>query len=120
MHSEMTVGFKRLEVSCLVGTCPHEKLEAQKILISVSAVVNVPKVDALAATVDYGAMADVCRKTCQRRHRGLLETLAQEILNALMETFPMHALRVTLEKPSAFDDAECALVEIRGLQCAGR
>ena len=119
---QITIGFKKLEILCLIGTIPEEKVHVQKIYLTVSAALETPPIESLSSTIDYNVLADLCRRTCQMRHRELLETLAQDLRNALTENFPIRSLKIEIEKSSAIQDADCAFVELTQEMavCAGR
>ncbi len=122
MPLQVTIGFKRLEVECLIGTFPHEKTAPQTIRITLAARLKTAPQDFLSATIDYTTLADICKKICRERHRDLIETLAQDILEGITQVFEIERIKITLEKPAALKDAKFAFVEVEQEMavCAGR
>jgi dihydroneopterin aldolase len=54
--------------------------------------------DDLGSTIDYSAMADVAREVAASGERRLIETLAEEILEAVLRSFLVEETEVTVHK----------------------
>ncbi len=54
--------------------------------------------DDFARTIDYGAVAMLVRELAAARPRLLIETLAEEVADALLLNFPLREVAVELEK----------------------
>jgi dihydroneopterin aldolase len=107
------VGFEKLKVVCSIGIFPHERVLSQEILISLKVSFR-PAVlfsDAISSTIDYSLLAELCEQMALSRHRCLLETLACEIVEAVIQRFSCSYVWIRIEKPSAIAAANYAFVE---------
>ncbi|HEY2811317.1 MAG TPA: dihydroneopterin aldolase [Rhabdochlamydiaceae bacterium] len=112
MSDEMTVGFEKLKVRCLIGILPHERLQEQEIVMSLKVKsCSLLRSEEISATVDYTVLAALCKQIARSAHHGLLETLAQKILLAIAQQWDCRYGWIRLEKPAALASAECAFVE---------
>ncbi|MDU5018042.1 MAG: dihydroneopterin aldolase, partial [Corynebacterium sp.] len=58
--------------------------------------------DDLTKTINYAELADVAATIIEGPARDLIETVASEVADTIMETFEgLHAVEVTLHKPQA-------------------
>ena len=55
--------------------------------------------DDLSQTLDYGELYEVVSKVAGGREHGLVEALAERIVSALFENFPITRVRLTVRKP---------------------
>jgi FolB domain-containing protein len=102
----MLVGFEKLKVHCLIGILPHEQMQEQEIGISLKVKMRGD------AIIDYTTLAALCEQIARSSHHGLLETLAQKVLQAIVNQFQCHYGWIRIEKPAAIALAECAFVEL--------
>lgn len=105
-----------LEVRGGIGVYDHEKGVDQRLVIDVELEVDLraaAKADALAQTVDYDQVAEICREVVSARHHELIETVAETIAErmlALAET--VQGVTVRVDKPGAVPDAQTVRVEL--------
>ena len=69
------------------GVHPHEKVEPQRFEVDVELLLDLGpagQADALAATVDYGAVYDTTRRIVESTSRDLIEALAESIAAAVL------------------------------------
>ena len=86
------------------GVFDHEKLDGQDFTVDITLWLDLtPAVmtDDLAATVHYGELAQLAAGIISGPPRDLIEAVAGEIADTVMRTYPVHAVEVTLHKPSA-------------------
>ena len=107
----LRIGFRELEVRCLIGILPHELSKPQEIFISVE--VGLEDVDCEKLIVDYRDLAAVCEEVCLARHHPLLETLGKGILEALEARFPISSAKIRIDKPSALPKARATFIELQ-------
>ncbi|CAN5742160.1 dihydroneopterin aldolase [soil metagenome] len=71
--------------------------------------------DALATTVDYGPVIELCRDIVERRSFQLLEAIAEAVATAILRGTPAEGVVVRVRKPAVPVDADLdyAGVEIR-------
>jgi dihydroneopterin aldolase len=91
---------------------------AQRLWISVELWVRLadttPREDRLAEVVDYDFVRETVAERVGRGRIGLQETLADELLAAMLAHPRVVAARVTTEKPDVYADCESVGVEVSG------
>jgi dihydroneopterin aldolase len=104
------IEIRNLRVVGVHGVLPEERERAQPFSLDIVAWVDTAeaqRTDALADTVDYGALAQVAADVVSQRSYRLLEALAGRLADALLITDPrLEAVEVTVRKlrpPLALD-----------------
>jgi dihydroneopterin aldolase len=108
------------EVWINIGVHDFEKKGEQRVLINVDLYVplalSTPKADRLSEVLDY----DFIRRTVMGRisqgHIHLQETLADDLLRALLQHPQVRAARVSTAKPDVYPDCDAVGVEVFGLK----
>ena len=96
----------------LHGVYPRERVEGQTFIVDVALGVDTrtaARTDDLAATADYGVIADKIVAMIEGDPVNLIETLAQRIADVCLADPAVRAVEVTVHKPDApitvpFDD----------------
>ena len=86
------------------GVFDHEKRDGQTFLIDLTLWLDLTaavQTDDLRTTVHYGELAEMAAKVVAGPPRDLIEAVAGEIADTVMTTYPVHAVEVTIHKPSA-------------------
>lgn len=87
------------------GVFDFEKQEGQPFIVDVTCWMNFGAAgasDDLSDTVDYGALAELVAAVVEGPARDLIETVATEAAEKIMDTFgALHAVEVTIHKPKA-------------------
>ncbi len=87
------------------GVFDFEKQEGQPFIVDVTCWMNFAAAgasDDLSDTVDYGALAELVAAVVEGPARDLIETVATEAAEKIMDTFgALHAVEVTIHKPKA-------------------
>ena len=107
------------------GVFEHEKRDGQEFLVDVTVWIDLDtaaRTDQLADTLDYGALATRVAEIVGGKPRDLIEGVAAEVAEDVMADERVHAVEVTIHKPSApipltFDDVA---VTIRRSRRGGR
>lgn len=98
------------------GVFEHERRDGQDFLVDLVLWTDFTAAaasDDLADTVDYGALALFARDVVSGAPRDLIETVASQIADGIMDLAPqVHAVEVTLHKPQAPIPAEFADVAV--------
>lgn len=106
------------EVAVRIGVHGFEQQAAQRMLINVDLYVplalSTPKADALAEVVDYDFVRRVVAERVARGHIQLQETLADDLLAALLAHPGVRAARVATAKPDVYPDCAAVGVEVFG------
>lgn len=91
--------IRGLKIRSHVGVPDEERAEAQDLRAHVTLMVPpFPKEDDIYQTVDYKAVADGVREVASVGERQLIETLAQEIAQFILATYPVEEVAVEIEK----------------------
>ncbi|MET9029871.1 dihydroneopterin aldolase [Nocardia sp. NPDC004168] len=86
------------------GVFEHERRDGQEFLVDLTVWVDFDVAaasDDLAATVDYGALAERAVRIVQGPPRNLIETVVAEIADDVMTDPRIRSVEVVLHKPSA-------------------
>ncbi len=107
------------------GVFEHEKRVGQTFVVDLTVWLELSRAaatDNLAATVHYGELAQLAAGIVAGPPRDLIEAVAGEIADAVMRTYPVHAVEVTVHKPAApipLDFADVAVTIRRSLKRTG-
>lgn len=114
MESLLIVQGLTLKVS--IGAYEWEKHIIQNILIDLYLTLDIlaaSQSDDLAAALDYAELASQLQKIADLRHYHLLESLALQFKNALIETYPqIIQAKLVVHKPTALAKAKDVAIEI--------
>ncbi len=110
------------EVDIGIGAHAFEQGRPQRVRINVDLYVplacSTPVGDALHEVVDYDFVREIVRERVGRGHIQLQETLADDLLRALLAHPQVLAARVSTEKPDVYPDCEAIGVEVFGFKDA--
>jgi dihydroneopterin aldolase len=88
-----------LEILGRHGATPEEHERDQPFLYDLELELAEPGADRLEETVDYREVVALVHDVSEREARQLLETLAADVAEALVERFPLDRVRVRVRKP---------------------
>lgn len=117
-----TIEIRRLRVSTRIGVPAAERAEAQALWVTVRMVPgqNFERLaDNLARTIDYQAVAREIRQLAAAKPRCLIETLAVDTANFLLDNHPLQSVSVTVEK-HILPDTECVAAHVERARQAFR
>ena len=109
-RQQRLVFIRGLEMQARLGVHQHEKRGPQRIVVGVELAVEDPWAptgvgpDELARVVDYEKLVDLARAEVAKGHVLLVETLAERLATAALADLRVRRVRVTIEKPEAFED----------------
>jgi len=86
------------------GVLPEEKSEAQVFIVDLELFLDLRpagREDNLTLTVDYSQVHEMVKKLVEGPSFNLIEALADNIANDILEDFPVEAVGVTVYKPQA-------------------
>lgn len=113
-----TIRVNGLELECIVGLRPEERLVAQRVVVDIALGCDTReagRTGRIRATLDYDRIArDVVALLEFRRYK-LLEVAAEELALMLLSAYPSaHWVELTLEKPGALTGrARSASIQVR-------
>lgn len=94
-----TIVVRGLKLSCHIGVPAEERAAAQTLEAHLfMEVAGFPQTDEIEGTVDYKLVSDRVTALAAAGERKLIETLAQDIANLILDEFPVAKVRVELEK----------------------
>lgn len=109
-----TIEIRRLRVTCHIGVPDEERAAPQTLLLTVRMAPSQGFEglhDDIRHTIDYHAAAVELQALAAARPRRLIETLALETAEHLLETRPLSKVAVTIEK-QILPDTECVAVHV--------
>ena len=95
----MIVEIHGLELFGRHGVGEAERRDGQTFLFDVELELPAPAEDDIGATVDYRDVRDVLRELSDARSYNLLEALAADAAEAVVERFPVQRATVRVRKP---------------------
>lgn len=113
------VFVRDLMVEAIVGVHEHEKAGPQPLRISIDLTVSEfpgTTQDELEKVVCYEDVVSKVQLICRAGHVNLIETLAERITASCLADARVHAVRVRVEKPNAFEECASVGIEIERLQ----
>ncbi|MBZ8139738.1 diguanylate cyclase [Rubrivivax gelatinosus] len=106
------------EIKVNIGVHDFEKQGEQRLVINVDLwvplAVSTPREDRLAEVLDYDFIRSTVAERVARGHIHLQETLADDLLRALLAHPMVRAARVSTEKPDVYPDCAAVGVEVFG------
>jgi len=97
--STVRVELVGLELPGSHGVEEEERRREQPFVYDLWLDVSEPAADRIEATVDYRQVAELVREVSESRQFRLLEVLAGEVADALLERFPVESVRIRVRKP---------------------
>lgn len=108
--------LRNCTLSARIGAYDHEKQAAQRLVVNVDVyiplAVSTPSSDKLAEVVDYSFILDAINSLLSQGHIHLQETFCDTLAERLLAHPAVKAVRVSTEKPDAYDHAESMGVEV--------
>ena len=108
--------LRQLQVEAAVGLLDWEKTQTQFLELSCQLSLDFGKAaesDSITETIDYAQLRESIQAFCLSHRFYLLETLADNLANHLLATFPIaDTVWLSVIKPAIFADAEGAGVEM--------
>lgn len=105
-----------LEVWANIGVSDEERAQRQRLLVTldlrVKSIVLAAASDDVSLTVNYFTIAQRVKALASEQPRKLLETLAEEIAEDLLETFPLKKIELEIKK-FILPDAQHVSVKIK-------
>lgn len=105
-----TIFIKELEIFSKIGVYEEEKKHAQPLIVDIdiyTCLRQASQTDNLSDAIDYTQLIRHIECVCQAKHRQLLESLAQDILDTLFEDNRIQAIRISITKPKAVKETRC-------------
>jgi len=107
--------IKGLRFDCIVGINPQERINPQPLQfdLEVGFDISIAAADAdIRSTVDYGVIATNVETFVKARQFLLLETLAEETAQMILDRWMVRSVRLMVLKPLAIPNADAAGISI--------
>ena len=111
-----TVFIKNLEVLPIIGVYDFEREKPQRVLVDIEMLADLRIAgndDALASTVDYGAVVSLVERLAKNNTSELLESFGERICEQIFAHFSVNQLTLTLHKPDIIESAKSVGVILR-------
>ena len=111
-----TVRIERLELDCIIGINPWERLTKQSITIDIEMNADLSaagKSDAIEDTINYRDISKAVTAEIEASSYGLVEALGARVAEICLEDEKTQSVEVTVRKPGAVRKAEAVGVVIR-------
>jgi len=111
-----TVRIERLELDCIIGINPWERLTKQRITIDIEMNADLSaagKSDAIEDTINYRDISKAVTAEIEESSYGLVEALGARVVELCLEDERTQSVAVTVRKPGAVRKATAVGVVIR-------
>lgn len=102
------VFIEGLTVETVIGVYQWEKRIRQKLVFDIQLRADTRKAagdDAIDLTIDYAAVSEKITDMVSQMQVELVETVAEQVAQMLLSTFPIASVRIKLAKPGAVPNA---------------
>jgi dihydroneopterin aldolase len=109
-----TIEIRRLRVDCLIGVPDDERATPQTLLVTLCLTPSQgfeSLADDISRTIDYHAVSLEIEALASARPRHLIETLATDIANHLLGSYPLSRVAISIEK-HILPNTECVAVHL--------
>ena len=111
-----TVKIERLELDCIIGINPWERLTKQQITVDIEIDTDLTaagKSDSIEDTINYRTIAKNVTTEIEKSDYGLVESIGAKIADICLEDDRVFSVRVTVRKPGAVRKASAVGIVIR-------
>ena len=107
-----TISLFDLEVTCIIGIHPHERVQEQILLLDISLDVDLGNStfsDDINDTIDYTLIAELATQLAILKKYQLIESFCSDLNNLLLDKFKIiQKSKITVKKPNALPKAKYA------------
>ena len=111
-----SVRIERLELDCIIGINPWERLTKQRITIDIEINADLSAAgasDAIEDTINYRTISKSVTSEIEESSYGLVEALAARVAEICLEDDRAQSVEITVRKPGAVRKADAVGVIIR-------
>ena len=105
-----TISIIDLEITCIIGILPNERVKEQTLLLNINLDVDIGDstfADDINETIDYTIIAEMATQLAITKKYNLIESFCKDLNNLLLETFQtIEQTRITVKKPNAIPNAK--------------
>jgi dihydroneopterin aldolase len=111
-----TIYIQNLDIQCIVGILPHERIQKQQLLIDIEVDYDFAKAknsEHITDAVDYTKIAESVENLLVAQKYQLIETAVEGIAVLLFDKWPsLEKCSIQIKKPKAISNADFAAVKI--------
>ena len=107
-----TISIIELEITCIIGILPDERVKEQSLFLDIYLDVNFGDSnidDDINETIDYTIIAEMATKLAIKKKYNLIESFCRDLNNLFLETFQViKKTKISVKKPNAIPKAKYA------------
>ena len=100
-----TISIIDLEITCIIGILPNERVKEQTLLLNINLDVDIGDstfADDINETIDYTIIAEIATQLATTKKYNLIESFCKDLNNLFLETFQaIQQTRITVKKTNA-------------------
>ncbi len=112
-----TISLIDLEISCIIGIHPHERVKEQNLFLDINLDVDFGDStlsDDIDETIDYTKIAELAKELAISKKYKLIESFARDLNNLFLDTFNnIQQSQITVKKPNALSNAKYAACSMK-------
>ena len=112
-----TISLVDLEITCIIGIHPHERVQEQNIYLDINLDVDYQDSalsDDINKTIDYTKIAELATKLAISKKYQLIESLCYDLNDLFINKFEIiQQSKITVKKPNALSNAKYAAFSMR-------
>ena len=112
-----TISLVDLEITCIIGILPYERVKEQNILLDIDLDVDFGDstyTDDINETIDYTIIAEMATQLAITKKYKLIESLCSDLNNLFLDTYKIiQQSIITVKKPNALPKAKYAAFSMK-------
>ena len=112
-----TISIVDLEITCIIGILPNERVKEQTLLLNINLDVDIGGStfsDNINETIDYTIIADMATQLAISKKYKLIESFCFDLTNLFLDTFKIiQKSNITVKKPNALPKAKYAIFSMK-------
>ena len=112
-----TISIVDLEITCIIGILPNERVKEQIVLLDIYLDVDFGDstfTDDINETIDYTIIAEMATKLAISKKYNLIESFCYDLNNLFLDTFKIiQQSKITVKKPNAIPKAKYAAYSMK-------
>ena len=110
-----TISIVDLEITCIIGILPNERVKEQTILLDIYLDIGGSTfADDINETIDYTKIAEMATQLAISKKYKLIESFCFDLTNLFLDTFKIiQKSNITVKKPNALPKAKYAIFSMK-------
>ena len=112
-----TISIVDLEITCIIGILPNERVKEQTLLLNINLDVDIGDssfADDIKETIDYTKIAEMATQLAISKKYKLIESFCFDLTNLFLDTFKViQKSNITVKKPNALPKAKYAIFSMK-------